>query len=203
LRHSLEAWQFADNGTLDTIAPIELDRVSDSLVKLLAAWQDVPEKKFESAIGKAATAEEVATKSALHVWDELANSAYDNAVHAMGRKFKISQADLTNAGRLKKEGEKYRRAGFVLYEKDDYAAIKDYKRAGALLKESVEEAALAKFSVSGKTLATWLQIVLFILTFIAATVSIVLTTRSYIAQDKQIPSDIVSPADINETNPSK
>ena len=172
-----EAWQFSDSGVLDAIAATELDRVTDALVKLLAAWDDIAEKNLTNAISKAGTAEEIATKSALHIWDELTSSAYDDTVRALGKKLRISQADLTKASQLKKDGEKHRRSAVILYEQDDYAAIKDYRKAVKLLRESKEEAELAKFSVSGRTLATWVQILLFLLTVIAAAVTIIITIR--------------------------
>jgi len=198
-----EAWQIADNGALDEIAPPELDRVTDALVKLLAAWDDISDKKLTAAIEKAAIAEEIAIKSALHVWDELAASAYDDAVRTLGGKIRISVANLTNAGQLKIDGEKERRSAHILYEQDDYAAIKKYREAVKLLTKSKEVAELSRFSVRGQTLQAWVKILLAFISVILVTISIIVAARGCRPTVNQIPTNRTVSAEPNDPNLSK
>lgn len=199
-----EAWQISDEKEIDKIASDELDKVTDALVKLLAAWEDISEKDFSEAVAKASTAKEIAEKSALHVWDELTVSASDAAVRAIGKKGRFfTYADLSKPSRLKKEGENLRRTATVLYEKDDYNAMDSYKQAVGRFKNATEEAQQAKFSVSGRTFLSWLQIILTLLTVIAATVVIVVSVRGCGQQSDQISPDTAAHIETNEPNLSK
>ena len=198
-----EAWQLSDEEELYKTVSSELDRVSDALVDLLKAWENISDKNFDDAIDKAAIAEELAIKSALHVWDELAASAYDDAVRALGGKIRISVANLTNAGQLKIDGEKERRSAHILYEQDDYAAIKKYREAVKLLTKSKEVAELSRFSVRGQTLQAWVKILLAFISVILVTISIIVAARGCRPTVNQIPTNRTVSAEPNDPNLSK
>lgn len=194
-----EAWQTSDEEEIDKIASDELDKVTDALVKLLTAWEDISKKDFPEAVAKASTAKQLSETSALHVWDELAISTYEAAVRAIGRKGRFfTYADLSKPARLKKEGENLRRTATSLYEKDDYNAMESYKQAVKRFKNSIEEAQQAKFSVSGRTFLAWFQIALTLLTVIVATVAIIVSIRGCSPESKKKSNGTTIPVETNE-----
>ncbi len=198
-----EAWQISDEEEIDKIASDERDRVADAFVDLLAAWKDIFNKDFSAAIGKAAIAESLATKASLRVWDELAASVYDDSVRGLGGKFRITVANLTQAARLKIEGEKKRRSAVILYEQDDYTAVEKYRESVTLLRKSKEEAKIARSGVGGQTLQAWVKIALYLLTIILTATSIIVTVRSLGTKSNQIPNTTKTTSEIDEPNLTK
>ena len=49
---SLQAWSVSDSRVFDEIVPEALDRVTDALVSLLAAWKNISQEKLDEMIDK-------------------------------------------------------------------------------------------------------------------------------------------------------
>lgn len=196
-----EAWQLSDEEELYKIVSGELDKVSDSLVMLLDAWKDVQNQNFSDADTKASTANVMAEKSALHVWDELARYIYEQAELEISKKSRFTQANMGNSIRFRNEGEELRQKAAIGFEKDEYSAIATYKEAVKTLNNAIKEAELARLSVRGQTLQAWVKIALAFIIALAAI--IVIPLRGCHPKSNQIPSRTTVPAETNEPNFSK